>query len=194
MPACLILGCGDPQQLKVQIGTELAAKQNISIAVLPFERGEPGADHNETWWSMTSVKDAGSLVSDMFTTELLRVPGFRLVERSQINRVLQELDLSLTDLISKKSAQQIGQLLGVEAVILGSVSDYRQSRDWTGGSSSVFSYSMRMVDVLTGTVLVSASISDFSGGYDVNAKCQHSVQGVVDEIIKKRAGKSPSHP
>lgn len=142
-----------------------------------------------------STKGAGNLVSDMFTTELMRVPGFRLVERSQIQKVLNEQDLTLSQLMSRKSAQEIGHLLGVDAVVMGNVSEFWCGTTAVPGTGSCrFSYSMRMVDTKTGIVLASSSVnSSFGGGVmNVSAKCQESVRAIVDRIIEEK--KLPAAP
>jgi len=135
-----------------------------------------------------TIKGAGNVVSDMFTTELMRVPGFKLVERSRIKKILDEQDLSLSQLLAKKSAQEIGHLLGVDAVVMGNVADLACGTTCIPGiGGSNYSYSMRMVDAKTGIVLISTNVSGGAGGgdMDVTKRCQESVRAVVDKIILK---------
>jgi len=181
--------------LQVHMNPQVRNMKDVALAVLPFERGEPVQEHAETWWSRRTIKDAGNLVSDMFTTEFMRVPGWRLVERSQIRKILQELDLSLTELIQKKSAQEIGKLLGVHAVAVGHVGTFWSGDDWVGGRFSNYSYSMRVVDTESGTVLMSATVGEQSeAGSDVTRFCTDSVRLVVDKLIEKMEGDKKTAP
>ena len=189
----LVGGCANPAAA-VQFSPEFRTKTKMVVAVLPFEQPEPGPDHEETLWMRISTKGAGNLVSDMFTTELMRVPGFRLVERSQIQKILNEQDLTLSQLMTRKSAQEIGHLLGVDAVVMGNVSEFWCGTTAVPGTGSCrFTYSMRMVDTKTGIVLVSSSVnSSFGGGMmDVSARCQESVHAIIDKISDEKKLRSP---
>ena len=181
--------------LQVHVSPQVKSMKDVAIAVLPFERGEPIQERSEDLWSRIPVKDAGNLVSDMFTTEFMRVPGWRLVERSQIRKVLQELDLSLTELIQKKSAQEIGKLLGVDMVAIGHVGAFYFSGNWAGGRAFDYSYSMRLVKTESGSVLISATVSEQSeAGSDVTRCCTDSVRLVVDTLIEKMEGDKKTAP
>jgi curli biogenesis system outer membrane secretion channel CsgG len=184
---CAMLGGCQGPPVEVQIAQELRHKPSLTVAVLPFEQGESlGPEHQETFWMSTSIKGAGNLVSDMFTTELLRVPRFRVVERGQLKRILDEQDLSLSQLLAKKTAQEIGQLLGVEAVVLGNVAEFNWGVTCVPGVCGCgYSYSMRMVDTKTGTVLLSTQVSEHVGG-DTRPveRCHQSVRNVVGKIIE----------
>lgn len=172
----------------VQVSPDLRQKPSMTIAVLPFEEAKSlGVEHQETLWMATAVQGAGSLVSDMYTTELMRVPRFRLVERSQIQKILHEQDLSLSDLLAKKSAQEIGQLLGVDAVVVGFVSQFSWGTTCVPGvGGGSYSYSMRMVDVKTATVLVSTQVTGYVPQSSSPAGlCRGNVHAVVSAIIEK---------
>lgn len=62
-----------------------------------------------------------NVVEDLHTSMISA--GFRLVERGQINRLLQELQVQSTTAINPATAQKLGQLLGAEYLLVGSVSD-----------------------------------------------------------------------
>jgi curli biogenesis system outer membrane secretion channel CsgG len=183
--AFLLGGCGGAS-IEAQFSPEFKEKKSMTVAVLPFEQSEPPSGHQEMLWMLVFAKDTGNMASDAFTTELMRVPRFKVVERSQLKKILAEQDLSLSQLLAKKSAQEIGHLLGVDAVVMGTVGPVGVGTTFLPGSGGCsFSYSMRMVDTTTGTVLVSTNVhAQFSGGeMDVAKRFHESVQGVVDKII-----------
>ncbi len=65
---------------------------------------------------------AGSEASSKVTTGLVSNGHYQVIERTQLNRVLQEHSLAMSGLIDETKAVEIGKLLGVEALMLGSAS------------------------------------------------------------------------
>ncbi len=188
-----LAGCeaaSQPTTFSVQISPELKGRPRLTLAVLPFERGEPKADREDEWASIIEIKDAGNAISDMFTSELMRISGFNLVERSQLKKILGEKNLSLSDLITGTPAGEIGKLLGVDAIVLGHVAECLYGSSWIGQRWHSFSYSVRSVQAEAGTVLASAYVAQRGEDTsDVMGRCHQSVRAVVDEIIEKRAKK-----
>lgn len=71
-------------------------------AVLPFhERG-------------SGMKDMGEKVSDILFAQLAADPGLYLVERSELEKVLQEQEISLSGMVRTDQAAQVGQLTGAK--------------------------------------------------------------------------------
>lgn len=69
---------------------------------------------------------SGEILSGAFEQGLLAA-GYDLVERAQVDKILREKKLSATD---PKAAKQLGQLLGVDAILLGRITDFRDSREY----------------------------------------------------------------
>ncbi|GEM_PF-6681977 len=57
---------------------------------------------------------AGSLV-----TELKRRAGMNMIERDQLDRAIQEMQLSKTTYVDEKTAPELGQIVGADAVLVG---------------------------------------------------------------------------
>jgi fibronectin type 3 domain-containing protein len=64
----------------------------------------------------------GFIISDMFTTALVQTGCFELVERKELQKILGEQTLSQSGAL--KDVQNIGELLGVEMVVTGSVAKF----------------------------------------------------------------------
>jgi len=60
-------------------------------------------------------------IEENLLTEIINTGKFEVVERSQLNKVLQELNLSNSDEFSESTAAQVGNLLGVDIILIGSV-------------------------------------------------------------------------
>lgn len=100
------------------------------VAVLPFDDGSID-DH---WWG---DYDIGSGVADVLVTSMLSLSPqrFRLIERDQINRVLEEQDFGASGRVDANSAAAIGKILGVQFLVIGKVTEFTNKT--TGGSLSL---------------------------------------------------------
>ncbi len=100
----------------------------------------------------------GTAVSDMMVTELLRSGQYELVERSQLANVLGETELAMAGLSAARAAQ-MGQVIGAEGIIIGTVSEY-ESVAQRGRTFPVVGVSSRMIDCSSGRVVWSADHAD----------------------------------
>jgi TolB-like protein len=79
------------------------------LAVLTFEERGPGA------------KDYGAKVSDLLFAKLATKDGVYLVERNDLKKVLDELELGLSAVAKPGEAARVGQLTGAKLLLVGSV-------------------------------------------------------------------------
>jgi len=89
----------------------IAEKDKFKIAVMEFKSLNPGAKN-------TSL---GSMIAEMFTTEVVNNNSFKIVEREQLNKVLGELQIGQSGVLDTTDAQKLGKILGAGAIIAGSV-------------------------------------------------------------------------
>ncbi len=120
----------------------------------------------------------GTSVSDMFVTEFLRIGRFHLVERSQMANVLNESELALSGLSESKAAE-VGNMLGADAVVIGTVDEYATTAKG-GKSIAVVGISVRMIDCKSGRVLCSADLAKRGENGDITLGEQSRV--VVHKI------------
>lgn len=69
--------------------------------------------------------DKNNRIANTLGSSLQNTGAFEILERSQLERLLQEHNLSLSGTIDESSAGQIGAVLGVEALIYGAVNVFR---------------------------------------------------------------------
>jgi len=69
------------------------------------------------------TSDLGRYIASRLTTRLGQSPKFRVIERQRLEQVLGELKFSMSDLVDPEKAKQLGRMAGVEAIVVGSVSD-----------------------------------------------------------------------
>ena len=87
----------------------MAGEEVYPAAVLPFQ--ERGA----------GVKDYGQKVSDLLFAKLAVRPELMLVERAELQKILDEHELNLSGAVTPGQATQVGQLTGAKLLISGSV-------------------------------------------------------------------------
>jgi len=119
----------------------------------------------------------GSSVSDMFVTEVMKMNRYELVERSQMSGVLGETEVSLSGLTSGQAAR-LGQMIGADGVILGTVSEYEKVA-MGGRTFPVVGISVRMIDSSTGKILW--SVDHAARGGRGSTLAQH-VRAVVRDM------------
>jgi curli biogenesis system outer membrane secretion channel CsgG len=72
------------------------------------------------WW----YKGGAEAAQDVFVTELVKSGKFRVVEREQLEALMQEKNLTLSGDVDPKTAVKIGKLLGVNYLLTGAITEY----------------------------------------------------------------------
>ena len=101
-----------------------------------------------------SLGEARAL-SDRLRTEMLNTKHFKIVEREMMIDILNEQGLQQSGCISSECIVQVGQLIGVDKMIGGSISKV----------GDTYSVSTRIVSVETGNIIHTTSF-DFGGKID----------------------------
>lgn len=114
--------------LLVQAGT---AQQKKRVAVLNF-------DYATVQSSVASIfgtnQDVGRGISDLLVQQLVQGGKYSVIERNALDKVLGEQNFSNSDRADSTTAAKIGRILGVEAVILGSITQFgRDDKNTTVG-------------------------------------------------------------
>jgi len=140
------------------------------IAVINFE-DRAGYGHN-----------IGQGVADMLVTSLVESDRFLVIERSELEALLNEQGLGQTGLVTAQSAAQVGKLLGIELMVTGSVTEFGTKKDNIGGGlgslggfnvgvstqSARAAVDIRLINVNTGEIVTAkmAEGEDSSTGLD----------------------------
>lgn len=101
-----------------------------SIAVLDFE---PKGDIKS---------DTSDFVTERVRIELFKTGKYKIVERGQMKKVLEEQKLELSGLTGSEYASKVGKLLSAQKMLLGSVNKLDSS----------YYVNVRMIDVTSGTM------------------------------------------
>ena len=114
-----------------------------SVTVLPFK---------------APTELIGGSVSDIFVAEIMRMNVYSLIERSQLSGILNEAELSLTG-ISNSKAMQVGQMVGADGVIVGTVTEYEMTA-YKGKKYPSVGITIRLIDCKSGKVQWSADYAE----------------------------------
>ncbi len=112
--------------------------QPMTVAVTDF----PDSIRNQTC-------GLGRFMAERLTTLLSQHRQCRLIERRRLDMVLNELKFSMSELVDPAKARRLGQMLGVQSLVVGSVTDL-------GGTVDV---DARIIDIQTNVSLPGASAS-----------------------------------
>ncbi len=163
------------------------------VALFDFEYG---AVHR--WWSWGDW-DIGKGISDMLVTNIVRSGTYSVVERKQLEKILQEQNFSNSDRANPATAAKIGKVLGVNAIVIGTITQFgfETKKTNVGGITSHFGVNLgnvgtqksnatvvidaRMIDTETAEILAVASGKGLSKRSGVNLLGAHAGNaGAVD--------------
>ena len=122
-------------ELSQQIAKNMETGQKRRIAVLEFTdlQGQ--------------VTNFGRYLSEELITRLYDSNKFKVVERQLLNKVIAEQKLSLTGVVDPASARKLGSVLGVDAIVSGTVADRGET----------LKINARLIDTETGEVFSAAA-------------------------------------
>lgn len=115
--------------------------------------------------------DIGGGLSAQLVTEMIDSGQVIVVERAILSQILREQELTDSKLVTKETAAQVGQLLGVDYLIVGQVTEFEQKAVGGGGRAGWLSgifpkvsgeftaahvgVDLRIIDTSTGEILTS---------------------------------------
>jgi hypothetical protein len=88
---------------------------------------------------------SASIISDRLRSELIATGLFRVMERNEMATILMEQGFQQTGACEASCLVEVGQLLGVERMVAGSI----------GKIDSLYTLSVRMINVATGQIMFS---------------------------------------
>ncbi len=83
----------------------------------------------------SNAPDIGKAAADLLITRLVQDGSVLVIERDALNKLLAEQNLSNSDRTDPQTAAKLGKILGVDAIVLGSVTkyDFDDKTSRTGG-------------------------------------------------------------
>ncbi len=97
-------------------------------------------------------------LTDMLREELFHTGQFRVIERNAMEEILTEQGFQLSGCVSNECAVEVGQMLGVEQMVAGSVS----------AIGEIHAIAIRLIDVESGEIVGMESV-----------RCQCSIEDII---------------
>ncbi len=116
-------------------------------------------------------QESADAVSDILSTELFNTNRFQVVERQAILQMLEEQKLQMAGVTDMDQAVQIGKILNVEKIMIGSVSKLGQT----------YIINTRLVDVETGALELAENMQCTGG----EGQLPSAIADLVREISQK---------
>lgn len=140
--------------VEVVISRNFNISENRRIALMPFVKdGEDSYDYLNT---------------DKLSMYLLKI-GFTIVERSQLQSIFDEYELSYSGILSKSDLNKLSSIFNIDMLVFGTVKSHLFN----------INENIRFVNVRTGEVLIMAS-----GSYSGIDKSKILNQEIVSRIYK----------
>lgn len=149
-----------------------AADRKKRVAVLDFEYGTV---RSAVAGLFGTDVDVGRGMSDLLVKYLVKDGSYSVIERKALDKILAEQNFSTSDRANSSTAARIGKILGVDAIIVGSITQFggenKQQNIGGGGGSwgrfgiggvsrkeskAIVTVDARVVDIDTAEILVVA--------------------------------------
>ncbi len=163
------------------------ARENTAqkIGVLPFKNDSP-------------YNQFGVMAAEMITADLVNLRSCTVVERSELARIFAEQKRSAQGFIDEATATELGGILGLDYLLLGSVdgsitkepgyyyyNKKSQRNEWVEGTSkSNVTLTLKLVNVKNGQIAWSDQTAVTNYNEDINAALSEAAYDSVRKIYK----------
>jgi len=150
-----------------------AAGPKKRVAVMNFDYGTVRTTVAQIFGS---DQDVGKGISDLLVQKLVQDGKYSVIERNALDKILSEQNFSNSDRADSATAAKIGKILGVDCIIIGSITQFGRDDQHTnvggggyglgrfgiGGvgtskAKAVVGVSARMINTSTGEILVAVT-------------------------------------
>ena len=110
------------------------AQQKKRIAVLDFDYATV---YSDVGYIFGSNVDVGKGIADLLVTKLVQGGQYSVIERKQLDKIMAEQNLGASGRVDEATAARIGKILGVDALIMGSIHSFGRDDKSKGGGGGV---------------------------------------------------------
>ena len=155
------------------VGTAEAQKKRVAVMNFDYATVQSGVNA-----LFGANKDIGKGIADLLVDKLVQDSVFSVIERKELDRILAEQNFSNSDRADASTAAKIARVLGVDAIIIGSITQFGRDdkkTDIGGGaldrvaggtglaglrktkSTAVVQITARMINTTTAEILASVT-------------------------------------
>lgn len=197
-----VIGCATPKQSnKTEVGTPAEGKPQPTVAatisqddaasvlvstVIENSHKLPNKRLTVAEFTYIDGSDSaiGKLIAEKITTKLSQDGRIRVIERKQLNKILEEQKLSLSG-ITAEEEKEVGQILNVDAIISGTIAHL----------DDYIEINARMIDVTTGEIYCAINHREkFSLKEKELARLPESQQQSISREVQQRETERRQNP
>jgi hypothetical protein len=187
------------------LGDRSLAQRKKNIAIFDFDFNT--ADQGPVYHAYGDIRNLSRQISDRLDVNLVSLGSYLVVERRQVEKVMREQDYGQAGRIDLNTAAKVGRILGVDALIIGSITLLEfQGLPKNGYGDPNWSpkrlrakivLSFRMVDSSTAEVQLAQEVVGLSATQAETDRANRGevtervVDGVVDGLIDKYGWRLP---
>lgn len=185
----LIQGCTSYHQYNINADKAKKFPPSIEmrVAVLPFIAPAAGTKMYSAalgQGTYNTPENAGSAVADALNSALIKIPNIILIERSQLEKILNEHQLTISGVITNPDFKVLGKILPVDALVIGNVTSFYQWHDSTG-YGGIVAFSARMVDIHSGEMLFTANCNALARGISEDQMAIDLARDAIKKLLEK---------
>ncbi len=176
-----------PQDIRCSLSSPAETNSTVSqpsarprIAVLNFDFSRLSSPY------ISSIPGVSQGVSDVLINKLVTNGAYAVVERTQIEAVLNEQDFGSSGQVDTNTAAQIGRILGVEAVVIGTVTQFDLSVRESGGGAPVVAPFGRI------PIAIGAATKDVDANVQLNARLVNTSTAEILAVAEGQGNVSQS--
>src|SRR5579872_2243099 len=175
--------------LFLSVTAGLFAQRKHRIAIMDFDYGTVQSSVAAIFGSN---QDVGKGIQDLLVDKFVNGQVYSVIERKQLDKILAEQNFSNSDRANPNTAAKLGRILGVDAIVVGSITQFGRddkstkvsgggfggvaSRYGIGGvghkeSKAVVAITARIINVETAEIMASAT------GYGESSRSSNSLLG-----------------
>lgn len=193
--ACLLAGCAHNQPsvtytyIQHSVNVVLSPRLNDinvdiqRIGIAPFSFSRPQREQHARL-SIVRPANGGEIVSDIIADVPLML-GYNVIDRRQLKILLEEKKLTVSDLLTPGTGAEMGKTLGIQAVIVGTVTEFDNWNDGVSWGNHI-SFNARFLRLDTGEVLWTTTAAK-AGQQDYNVLLNEICKEIAENLKKQNA-------
>ena len=183
--AVLCAGCKTISRITINVNLDSSDRSVKTLAVMRFD---DKLIQNEAVKGLImktiSNPDAGEMLADMMTSELLKWGKYRILSRSEVKSKIKAGDIKEENLVKLKDYAALGKILNVDAVVIGKIYKFGLSNMTVYQRGNV-SFTAECIDTNKGKMLWSMETNESAPYKDEVDLAIKIVKEAVEKLKKE---------
>jgi TolB-like protein len=165
----------DSEQKKVEF-TQKPAKEDSLQILISGEKVNIGILEIQPLNNEAENARLGKVFTEILTTSFVSSEAFKIIEREQLNKVLNEIKLTQSGIIDTSNIKMLGSMVGADAIVVGSITKLADD----------LRLDIRIVDVESGLILTAEKIEGKTDIRSIGIMADTVVAGLVNRFYREK--------